>query len=217
MGGIVAKNSNSKVRQHIEVSSIDDFAAEIVDANEMARVYVDSTGSYLSFLIKDPESLRSGPLSAQLPFICVECLKLSKNDGLIWERQLSVTQFYLVYFRLKDHFNAENWDASIWQSNFNPEKPTGKGRTEEENDCIICMSEQADVILPCTHAYCHNCIHRWSLTSKECPTCRRPCCDDEESWIITPRPDCTEMAEEVHEFTKKMSDDEGGGGPRESF
>lgn len=45
-------------------------------------------------------------------------------------------------------------------------------KTNEENICVVCMTEQANqVILPCTHrCVCSGCLIR--IPDKKCPMCR---------------------------------------------
>jgi hypothetical protein len=45
----------------------------------------------------------------------------------------------------------------------------GESRQDDE-ECIICMDRKATVILPCTHAYCEQCIDAWYVHN-----CVSPC------------------------------------------
>ena len=42
----------------------------------------------------------------------------------------------------------------------------------EERDCSICLFEKMQVVLPCMHAFCKNCIAHWLKREQECPVCR---------------------------------------------
>ena len=90
------------------------------------------------------------------------------------------------------------------------------------DECIICMTEPANVSLSCSHTYCENCIDAWSLTSDEassvyaaciedalnvclqCPLCRRHSCVLEESWVLADTPTAVEMAADVHQLVEKL-------------
>lgn len=43
---------------------------------------------------------------------------------------------------------------------------------EAETECSICLNEKLEVVLPCTHAFCSDCIADWITRDKECPMCR---------------------------------------------
>ncbi|XP_074328139.1 uncharacterized protein LOC141666055 [Apium graveolens] len=46
----------------------------------------------------------------------------------------------------------------------------------ERNPCAICLNridhEKAAVITQCMHAYCVDCIHKWSNINRKCPLCK---------------------------------------------
>ena len=45
-------------------------------------------------------------------------------------------------------------------------------KDEGDNECAICLNEKCEVVLPCTHAFCSDCIADWITRDKECPMCR---------------------------------------------
>lgn len=220
MGGRQSKTSvKATVAQHIQRISADDFMVDVIQANELASAFADSQGNKLHFSIKDPDSLSEGALFHQLPFICVLCARLSKEDDLIQQRQLSVPQFYMLFFRLKDNFSSDDFHQTLLLALPPSEKslPGGKegkreagaeAEAEAEAECIICMSEPADIILPCIHSYCQHCIEQWSLTSSECPMCRRHFDQDHDAWVIASHPSPKEMANEIHEFAVSLPEEE---------
>lgn len=58
----------------------------------------------------------------------------------------------------------------------------------EDGRCIICFDNSPDTVLPCTHAYCSNCISTFQrVNQKWCPLCRLPLKENEE-WLMTEKP-----------------------------
>eukprot|EP01098_Paradermamoeba_levis_P000822 TRINITY_DN10952_c0_g1_i1.p1 TRINITY_DN10952_c0_g1~~TRINITY_DN10952_c0_g1_i1.p1 ORF type:complete len:169 (-),score=18.08 TRINITY_DN10952_c0_g1_i1:28-534(-) len=45
-------------------------------------------------------------------------------------------------------------------------------RSNDEDECIICMERKAEVVLACNHAFCQKCTNEWSCKSQTCPYCR---------------------------------------------
>eukprot|EP00347_Sterkiella_histriomuscorum_P020391 403337981 len=43
----------------------------------------------------------------------------------------------------------------------------------EDNECSICMNSQVNIVLPCMHQYCENCITDWYMKNESCPQCRK--------------------------------------------
>ena len=42
----------------------------------------------------------------------------------------------------------------------------------DDIDCSICLFERMQVVLPCGHAFCEDCITDWLKRERECPMCR---------------------------------------------
>ena len=120
-------------------------------------------------------------------------------------------QFYVLFFRLKDNFAGDILSRTsifpVTSSPSSPEKITARSGSSER-ECIICMCNDADESLPCTHAFCHTCIQKWSLSSKECPICRRECQEERDAWIITEMPTTTEMATDVLTLAENLNTEE---------
>ncbi|KAL0489568.1 RING finger protein [Acrasis kona] len=85
-----------------------------------------------------------------------------------------------------------------------------KGDEEEEEECAICMEQKSEVTLPCTHSFCHDCIQKWNLTSKTCPTCRveanvnDPNYQD-QTWVLQDTPTNEEVAEQLYIYIDEVT------------
>lgn len=65
------------------------------------------------------------------------------------------------------------------------------GSLDLDNECIICMDAAVEVVLPCTHAFCNNCLSEvlkgaeLSGAKAECPYCMRDvAAGDGEAWML---------------------------------
>eukprot|EP00347_Sterkiella_histriomuscorum_P007125 403350166 len=43
----------------------------------------------------------------------------------------------------------------------------------EDNECSICMNSHVNIVLPCMHQFCENCITDWYMKNESCPQCRK--------------------------------------------
>ena len=41
-----------------------------------------------------------------------------------------------------------------------------------DNECAICLDQKVEVVLPCGHGFCNDCIVDWVSRDRECPMCR---------------------------------------------
>lgn len=75
-------------------------------------------------------------------------------------------------------------------------------KTEEDEECCICMEAKCDIVLPCGHAFCSNCSTGWTEVASQnadCPVCRSPIGrgNSGELWFLTSDLDAEGAAEEV--------------------
>eukprot|EP00727_Mastigamoeba_balamuthi_P001163 m51a1_g11043 putative ring finger protein 141 (265) ;mRNA; r:452129-453109 len=67
-----------------------------------------------------------------------------------------------------------------------PELATAPALGDE--DCAVCMERKSTVVLPCTHAFCQECLEGWRGRSETCPMCRANVKGaDAECWVLAPR------------------------------
>jgi hypothetical protein len=44
---------------------------------------------------------------------------------------------------------------------------------DNDSECTICMFERIQIMLPCTHSFCEECIDSWLKKDQGCPICRQ--------------------------------------------
>ncbi len=85
----------------------------------------------------------------------------------------------------------------------------------DDEICCICMENKANLILPCTHNYCENCIKEWKVTSKTCPICR--CISsDSDAFILAEKPDYFHLQDEISKSLFEITDSKKQDKPNES-
>jgi hypothetical protein len=68
-------------------------------------------------------------------------------------------------------------------------------------ECVVCMERKPAVVLPCTHAFCNECLSQWKGKSDSCPLCRASVSKQEdESWVLASAPTDAELATYVSQF-----------------
>ncbi|CDW85804.1 ring finger protein 141 [Stylonychia lemnae] len=91
------------------------------------------------------------------------------------------------------------------------QKQQQKTKQEEEQnwECAICLDNLSDVMLPCTHSFCDDCIKMWQAKQNNCPICRSDILtkvqtdlgfqrqDEEIYCIINSNDSLTELSEEI--------------------
>jgi len=85
-------------------------------------------------------------------------------------RRLSIREFYYLYIFVCDNVIA------VAKSLQPAHKPDLKANTAVDDDgeklCSICLDEDYQVALPCTHSFCERCLSEWTAQSSTCPLCR---------------------------------------------
>lgn len=99
-------------------------------------------------------------------------------------RVMNPQQFYYLFLFIDDNLHA------VVAENQKRKKEDSKLITEESGDeifddeCCICMEQQHDVVLACSHAFCRRCIEGWTARDDTCPMCRTQV-DAKEEFIVT--------------------------------
>ncbi|CAM9543251.1 unnamed protein product [Lampetra planeri] len=188
-----------------EIASLpyEDFLGRIGDINDTARRLTGGQDKHLLFEVQ--------PGSDATPLwkitVRVLCTKVTRSTGLIEaSRIMNLHQFTLLYHEVMGQAHCAaamdaaataepvplrlphptTCHASLWMGRI-------KQLTDEE-ECCICMDGRSDVILPCTHSFCHSCIDRWSGQNRNCPICRLKVEGPEESWLLPDAPTDEDVA-----------------------
>ena len=82
--------------------------------------------------------------------------------------------FYKIFDLLKDSYQSI--------LNYNKRKDGIQDDDEEEYYCCVCMANPKDSVLPCSHAFCQECLKEWSCgrPTHTCPLCK----DDQANNMI---------------------------------
>ncbi|ESN97736.1 hypothetical protein HELRODRAFT_185893 [Helobdella robusta] len=75
-----------------------------------------------------------------------------------------------------------------------------------EMECVICMDRKAQIILPCLHQYCEQCIDEWQDTHHSCPVCRASVDTSEDAWVLSEKPDEQEVDEQTTRSIMQLVD-----------
>eukprot|EP00301_Raphidiophrys_heterophryoidea_P025036 c8300_g1_i1.p1 GENE.c8300_g1_i1~~c8300_g1_i1.p1 ORF type:complete len:234 (-),score=51.75 c8300_g1_i1:503-1204(-) len=72
-------------------------------------------------------------------------------------------------------------DCTSSSNHTHHDSPTPPARLSSSDlECSICLElGHVDTVLPCSHAFCSNCLSNWCATASTCPLCRAPADTDE--------------------------------------
>jgi len=71
---------------------------------------------------------------------------------------------------------------------------------------VICMDRKSQVMLPCSHSYCEQCIDAWQGSHRNCPVCRATVNSANESWVLSERPSADEMTNDATRCVMELVD-----------
>jgi hypothetical protein len=102
--------------------------------------------------------------------------------------ELTVEEFYLMYHYFVEYsqyikpYYINHFAPMLRESKqFNEQK-----QISDEELCCICIRNQINVILNCSHGFCEECIGDWQKQQNSCPVCRAQSqmnCSP-EAWVI---------------------------------
>eukprot|EP00300_Choanocystis_sp_HF-7_P010701 c17097_g1_i1.p2 GENE.c17097_g1_i1~~c17097_g1_i1.p2 ORF type:complete len:123 (+),score=26.17 c17097_g1_i1:302-670(+) len=72
-----------------------------------------------------------------------------------------------------------------------------------ETECVVCLDGKVDVVLPCGHAFCHECMAEWTRQANTCPLCREESSVD-DSWNMFGYPSDQEMRDATLAFIRSL-------------
>eukprot|EP01116_Phalansterium_solitarium_P009928 TRINITY_DN24283_c0_g1_i1.p1 TRINITY_DN24283_c0_g1~~TRINITY_DN24283_c0_g1_i1.p1 ORF type:complete len:232 (-),score=27.40 TRINITY_DN24283_c0_g1_i1:104-799(-) len=156
---------------------------DIEQANELLSKYHPPDQRPMFFESSD---VGGGPLWRFLADISIN---KPLEDGTVRRKRVNYRQFYDMFDRIRDC-------AEMLASSKEDEDFADRRRSRDlflqmmeglpEDECIICMERKAEIMLPCTHAFCSTCINAWRTKSDACPMCRRDSTNSgSDDWVLT--------------------------------
>ena len=215
-------------RSYKEIANLsyDDFLDNVTELNELASHFLDSNGKLLVFAVKkgtDTTPLWKGTVR-------VACCKVDANTKDVdTYRVLTLKQFLAIFKSLQTQTAALREDASSADSSPDTDLVKVPGVTRphplttakfsasvlleealgEEaaslDECCVCLERKPDLILPCAHAYCVQCIEQWNVNHKTCPVCRESVNSAEEGWVISDGPDSLDIATQIQKSLMELA------------
>lgn len=206
---------HGKLKQQVEILrriarlSYKEFRDSVTELNQVTSSFTDQHGKQLQFSIltgTDDTVIWKGTVR-------IQCKKVHPDSGRVCSvRDLSLRQYIMVYKEITEQV-----------SNLPPARPGGTAARidicasmileeaeskslELEEECCICMQNEAKTIMPCAHKFCENCCKEWTDAHSTCPICRATVDSSADTWVLTDAPDSTEYATEVREVLVGIAD-----------
>lgn len=214
-----------QTRSYKEIAGLtyEDFLQHIVQLNQISSRFLDSNGKNLAFAVKKG--------SDSTPFwkgtVRVACVKLDSETRAVDScRLLNLKQFLAVYKSVHSQADALQSqfevDAESGSSGGKPAKrplppltvshsmlleEALEGGATSLEECCVCLERRPDLILPCAHSYCTQCIQQWNVNHKTCPVCRETLETTEDGWVISDGPDSLDITIEIQKSLMELADD----------
>lgn len=109
---------------------------------------------------------------------CLALLASQRFKALLYTLGAHVVSDFSALF--KERANAQSWytmlrNACVTTDPQSMLKTINRGVERDTDQCPCCYDVQAEVLTPCNHAFCAECIFRWLSTSHDhsCPVCRQ--------------------------------------------
>jgi len=158
-------------------STWNELEQDIIEANQLVNKYMEN--EHLHFHLF-PKKLKDIPFTSLWKFFVG--IYITKTDFTRPPKMLNLKQFYRVFLQIKE-------SAALLDNNHHEKNQPGfmdDMLEPSDNECTICMEKMAEVVLPCTHAFCNNCLGGWQKKSNTCPMCRKNLdSTGEEDWVLT--------------------------------
>ncbi|KAI0207484.1 UNC80 domain-containing protein [Lamellibrachia satsuma] len=192
------------------------FLSSITELNKLTQEFSDVNGKKLVFELKDgTTSTVFWKVTAKLQCNKVNCHTTNTESS----RVLNLRQYVRLYNEIAqqasivtqpmDTASAKSTDIRASTIFAELDRDMGKESTSDDEECCICMEHKAVVILPCAHTYCEVCIDTWSTDHKTCPVCRAAVRNSCDNWVLTEKPDSSQMAVDMADYLLGLADRSG--------
>ncbi|CAI2358104.1 unnamed protein product [Caenorhabditis sp. 36 PRJEB53466] len=197
-------SNQSRNHPRFDTCTWDTFIENIREINRSYRSLLVENGEYLTFALRR-EAMERGPYEGWQREIEIICCKVNvKSKSVRTIKTLTFREFSSAYdlqkvmlTKMESHATADPMTTTQFIMT---------QTSDVEGNCIICMENLNDTLLPCLHSFCIRCIiaeHEYR-TDFSCPICKTKCAKPiESSWEVPDVPD----QEEVKSYLKEI----GGG------
>ncbi|KAL4225436.1 hypothetical protein ACF0H5_016126 [Mactra antiquata] len=201
----------SEILRRIAKLSYKEFRESVDQLNQVTSSFTDQHGKQLQFSIlpgSDDTILWKGTVKVQ----CRKVVSSQNVHKICSVRDLSLRQYIMVYKEITDQ--VSNLPSTMPASNRGQIDICASMILDEaehqsleiEDECCICMNNEARTIMPCTHKFCENCCKEWTDAHSSCPICRAKVDSSADTWVLTDAPDSKEYASEVREVLVGIAD-----------
>lgn len=206
---------NTLLTQEICNLSYEEFLTLLGDLNILSKKCLDSKGHQLVFAVKkDTDSTVFWKATVQIACVKVD----SETDKVVTYRLLTLSQFLKVFKTFKCQVAAAEQSKSNSTADLSDIHLTTfldnmgssaylDGALENANECIICFERKQEVILPCAHSYCTQCIEEWNESHDTCPICRERLESTDDTWVLSEVPKAEEISKEIRENLLELTED----------
>lgn len=127
---------------------------------------------------------------------------------------LNIKEFYAVFSLVEQHRDGLVDQIRALDGSAGPTAVTAATAAANNNDdnnddefnvdgtkeCVICFERKPDVVLPCSHPFCSQCLADWNARQHSCPMCRNDETSDTDAWLLTTKPSRQELFEFFQSF-----------------
>ncbi|CAA94134.1 RING-type domain-containing protein [Caenorhabditis elegans] len=197
--------NQSKRHPRFQSCTWDEFLADIKEMNRNYRSLLVENEEYLAFALRNIDYQREGyeNWKSEIKILCCKVNQMSKQ--VLNYKELTFREFLSTYDLHKLMItNKESRKRSVDPMSTSQFILTQT--SDVEGNCVICMENINDLLLPCLHAFCIRCIanemeYRHDFS---CPICKTKIRNPiESSWEVPDAPDQAEVNEYLKEIARE--------------
>eukprot|EP00056_Hartaetosiga_gracilis_P004772 m.78070 g.78070 ORF g.78070 m.78070 type:complete len:225 (+) comp11940_c3_seq6:241-915(+) len=115
-------------------------------------------------------------------FVRIEAIEISRVEGELVRRgrRLTMSQFEALEEFVQSTFVEKPFTPCVISAKADDLGIVSEAVPIGGESCIVCEDEVASRVLPCTHAFCGDCLKQWGSINPTCPLCRQPIPPEEE-------------------------------------